>query len=224
MKVKTRPVVVLGLSLVVGLVGGTLACDPEPSADCTGFEEEAPSEDWQVDFVNLRDVPVYIEVDCVGQPFSMTDAQGDPVAFAPFGCECFCPEVMEPGEANCLSCGVDCIDFSYVQRLEPGATWSVVLPAIRIVEAAETIPDACVDTPSEVDLHCSLREPAEPGSYTLRAFSSSTLACSSGDCDCEADPELGRCVTTGALGDRVEASTSLEFPGTASIVFSATGG
>lgn len=212
----------LGLSfaLVVGSVSGVLACDPAEPADCTAFVDDETADEWQVDFINMRAVPVYVEVDCVGQPFTLTDAQGQNVFFSGFGCECFCDDLMDAGRANCLDCSADCYDFSWVQRIEPGATWSVALPGHLLVQNELAIPASCVDQEDEADQNCFSRRAAEPGTYTVRSVSASTLTCSTGDCGCtEPDPEPGNCRSTGSLGERVEVETTLEFPGVASIVF-----
>jgi hypothetical protein len=214
----------LGLSFALvlgtGSVSGLLACDPaDPQgSECTAFIDDEIADEWQVDFVNMRAEPVYIEADCRGQPFTLTDAQGQAVIFDGFGCECFCDDLMDPGVDNCFDCSSECLEFSWVQRIEPGATWSVALPGHVLVANPSPIPASCVDQEIEADQNCFSRDPAEPGTYTVRSVSASTLTCSSGECDCT-DPELGNCRTSGSLGERVDVETTLEFPGTASIVF-----
>jgi hypothetical protein len=216
----TRLCISFTLALVAGSLSGLLACDEgEPQADeCAAFVDDEITDDWQVDFVNMRAEPVYVEADCRGQPFTLTDAQSQPVIFDGFGCECFCDDMMDPGVADCFDCAADCLGFSWVQRIEPGATWSVTVPGHLLVEAESTIPGSCVDQELEANQNCFSRRAAEPGTYTVRTATSSTLACSGQDCECT-DVELGNCRTMGSLGDRVEFGATFEFPGAATIVF-----
>ncbi len=212
----------MAAALLASLWMGAMGCEPpdeqgEP-VDCGPYAFEEGGNEWTVEFVNNRAEPVYVEVGCDGLPFRLSDSEGNDVVVSGFGCECFCDELALPGLASCFDCATDCVDFSSVRRIDPGATWMVEAAGIVLEEAPEPIPSDCVDQPQEVDYPCVLRRQAQPGSYSAQATISAALACEGAGCDCTPDDD-GTCTTMGALADGVTVDTTLTFPGTATFTF-----